>query len=83
MDPHHHDATLDHVIPDWMGMWLSIFPTVETLARRSRCRLGPRLVLLRQPIALQNGPAEDQSPVSTCMPVETPTINAAGTFFPF
>ena len=22
---------LDHAIPNWMGMWLSIFPTVETL----------------------------------------------------
>lgn len=28
-------STLDHVIPDWMGMWLSIFPTVETLAAQA------------------------------------------------
>jgi high-affinity iron transporter len=23
---------LDHLLPEWMGTWLSIFPTVETLA---------------------------------------------------
>ena len=27
--------TFDRVIPDWMGMWLSIFPTVETLAAQA------------------------------------------------
>jgi high-affinity iron transporter len=24
-------AALDHLIPDWMGVWFSIFPTVETI----------------------------------------------------
>ena len=25
-------ASLQHVIPDWMGLWFAVFPTVETLA---------------------------------------------------
>ena len=24
-------AALEHIVPDWMGVWFSIFPTVETL----------------------------------------------------
>jgi high-affinity iron transporter len=28
-------ASLEHLIPAWMGLWLSVFPTVETLAAQA------------------------------------------------
>jgi high-affinity iron transporter len=28
-------ASLEHIIPAWMGLWLSVFPTVETLVAQA------------------------------------------------
>ena len=48
---------LANVIPSWMGLWFSIFPTVETLAAQA----GAGLVVLGSYFAARSGPLRTAS----------------------
>lgn len=55
--------SLAHVIPDWMGLWFAVFPTVETLAAQGIALLLVlgSYIFVRLHVAHQSRPASEMS----------------------